>query len=604
MKHALVRESAYPSEASAEVTRARTSAILPIAHPVPEGRPATCTASEALVEVLCGLGVKYAFGLFGGAIAPFCKALSQSSIELLHFRHEAGAAFAAIEASLASGAPVVVFGTTGPGVTNMITGMVAARWEGAKVIFVSGSTPARQRGRWAFQEMSDHTGTIPGFGAGPVFHYAASIEDVAEIDVAASRLATGVARPSGFVAHLALALPMQTARVAAAPRKRLSSLPAQSCDASLITTCVELLTESPFAIWTGFGARDAATQVRALAERADAPVMSSPRGKGVMPEDHPLYLGVTGLGGHASVEAHMRAHRPSRVLVLGSRLGELTSFWSDELVPRDGFVHVDVDSEVFGAAYPRVETLGVTADIGTFLDALLEAWPEETTDSPFSPSLVEARPAPRRDAPRNGGPVRPSFLMSGIQKIVVERSDAVVMTEAGNAFVLGTHHLRFNDPHRYRVSTGFGSMGHVAAGVIGAALHRRGKAVAIVGDGTMLMLNEINTAVTYDASAVWVVLNDAQYGMISQGMQSIGWKPFETDFVRTDFVAIARAMGADGVRVECECDVEAALRAAMEAAGPFVVDVVVDPSERAPSGRRNESLQRQGIDDSGARGRS
>jgi acetolactate synthase I/II/III large subunit len=191
--------------------------------------------------------------------------------------------------------------------------------------------------------------------------------------------------------------------------------------------------------------------------------------------------------------------------------------------------------------------------------------------------------------------VRPSYLMQAIQREIVEQSDAIVLTEAGNSFSLGSHHLRFPESGRYRVSTGFGSMGQATAGVLGAALARDNKAFAIVGDGAMLMLNELNTAAKYNLAAVWIVLNDARYGMIEQGMESVGWTPFETDFPRADFVDIARAMGADGVRVEREDDVIAALQQGLAAQVPFVIDVIIDPTELAPAGQRNKSLAKQGL---------
>jgi acetolactate synthase-1/2/3 large subunit len=184
--------------------------------------------------------------------------------------------------------------------------------------------------------------------------------------------------------------------------------------------------------------------------------------------------------------------------------------------------------------------------------------------------------------------------MEAIQRVVVEGSDAVVMTEAGNSFAWGTHALQFREPGRYRVSTSFGSMGHAVAGVVGAALGRGGKAVAIAGDGAMLMNSEVSTAVQYRARAVWIVLNDARYGMIHQGMQVQGFEPVETLFPAADFVMIARGMGADGVRVEREEDLQAALETAMAAAGPFVVDVVIDPEEPAPFLQRIKSLIEQG----------
>jgi acetolactate synthase-1/2/3 large subunit len=549
------------------------------------------TVADTIVESLTELGVEHAFGIIGGAIAPFCKAISRSTIRLMHTRHETGAALAAMEASLATGKLTVVFVTTGPGLTNSHTGMLMARTEGAKVLFVTGCTSAAQRGRGAFQETGGVASALaPLFTNGALFHHAALIEDPSELDAFIARLASGIARPNGFIAHLGLPLAVQTARRSERTMPQLRSAPPPVCDAATVWRSAALLASEPFVIWAGFGARHAGPAVRVLAELTGARVMATPRAKGVVPENHPQYLGVTGHGGHAMVEETMKRDRPARALVLGSRLGEMVSFWSPHLVPREGLVHVDLDPDVFGAAYPNVPTFGVQAEIGAFVEALIAAWPSRSRSS--VPLAVQAEP--RLEA-RPGGPVRPSFLMQIVQCEIVEQSEAIVLAEAGNALALGNHYLRFSRPNRYRASTCFASMGHASAGVLGAALGHPGKAVAIVGDGALLMQNEINTAVSYGLGAVWIVLNDARYGMIAQGMQSIGWEPFATDFPRTDFVAIARAMGADGVRVDRECDVEAALRAALASPGPFVVDVIIDPSEPAPSSRRNQSLEAQGV---------
>ena len=572
----------------------RESMIAPLGS-APSSWPATVprvSVSEALVDALVGFGVEHAFGVFGGGIAPFCQAVSQSPIRLIHCRHEASAGFAAIESSLATGRPALVIATTGPGITNLHTAMVAARGEGAKVLFVSGSTVAAQRGRNAFQETGGAFSALsPLFVAGSTFHHAGVIEDPAELDSLLSRLASGFSRPHGFVAHLGLPLALQTAWRAPS-RACVTTSPPPVCDSLLVAECAELLAREDFVIWAGHGARHAAEEVRALAERTGARVMCTPRGKGILPERHPLYLGVTGLGGHAAVGEYLTQARPARVLVLGSRLGEMSSFWAPELVPARGFVHVDLDSEAFGTAYPEVPTLAVQAEIRSFLRDLLVALPARVANDAVRTEDPAPEPAltPRADAA-----VRPSYLMQVIQRTIVEGSSAIVMTEAGNSFSLGSHHLRFPDARRYRVSTGFGSMGQAAAGVLGAAMARGNKAFAIVGDGAMLMLNEINTAANYGIGAVWIVLNDARYGMIEQGMQSVGWQPFETDFPRTDFVAVARAMGGDGIRVDREAAVAEALEAGLSSLGPFVIDVIIDPTEVAPSVQRNKSLARQGL---------
>ena len=338
--------------------------------------------ADTVVEALTELGVEHAFGVIGGAIAPFCKALSRSTVRLMHARHESGAAFAAMEASFATGKLTVVFVTTGPGLTNCHTGMLMARTEGAKVLFVTGCTSAAQRGRGAFQETGGVASALaPLFTNGALFHHAALVEDPRELDAFIARLASGVTRPNGFVAHLGLPLAVQTARRSERMTPRLRSAPPPVCDAETVARSVELLASEPFVIWVGFGARHAGPAVRALAELTGARVMATPRAKGVMPENHPQYLGVTGHGGHRAVEEYLKRARPARALVLGSRLGEMVSFWSPELVPREGLVHVDLDPNAFGAAYPCVPTFGVQAEIAAFVDALIAAWPPHSRTS-------------------------------------------------------------------------------------------------------------------------------------------------------------------------------------------------------------------------------
>lgn len=559
-----------------------------------ESFPNNTNTSATVVRMLEGLGITYAFGVSGGAIAPVWATLQHSSIEVLHFRHEAGAVFAAIELYFASGRPAVVFATTGPGITNALTGLFAARWEGAKVIFLSPATSTAQRGRWAFQETSTYTMPSEIFSTSKsLFHYATTIESGDELPEIARRLAAGLAKPGGFVAHLSIPTTIQSSLIDISLPQIAAVQTLASATPQAIAECVQLLSEGPFAIWVGFGARGAAAEIHQFAERTGAAVMCSPRGKGIFPENHPQFVGVTGFGGHLSVLAYMQQHCPLRVLVLGTRLGELTSFWNPALVPERGFLHVDIDPEVPGVAYPSVETVSIQSDVGVFVKQLLEHFPKQHERSTTA-AVALPRPQSKVICPNTGSPVRPEMLMDEIQRVIVEGSDAVVMTEAGNSFAWGTHTLRFDKPGRYRVSTGFGSMGHAATGVLGAALARQGKAVALVGDGTMLMNSEVSTAVRYQIPAVWIVLNDARYNMCAQVMPLLGFEGMDTEIPQTDFVMLARGMGADGIRVETESEVQAALEKALASPVPFVVDVVIDPSKRAPVGTRAQSLIKQG----------
>ncbi|MEH2435690.1 MAG: scytonemin biosynthesis protein ScyA [Nostoc sp.] len=562
--------------------------------------PAALSVADAIAQMLVNLGVSYAFGVAGGAMASLWGALSNSSIDVLNFRHEAGAAFAATEAYFANNRPTVVFTTAGPGITNALTGLFAARGEGAKVILLSACTSAPQRGRWAIQETSTYTLPSGGiFTPGALFNYAITIESAAQLPQIFRKLALAMAQPGGFVAHLSIPTAVQASLVENISLPQLDVTPfPMTASKQAIAKCVELLSSGPFAIWVGFGARNAAEEILELAEKTGAAVMCSPRGKGIFPEDHPQFVGVTGLGGHASVLTYMEQQPPLRTLVLGTRLGEPTSFWSSALVPKEGFVHVDIDPEVPGVAYPHVETFPVQSDIKAFVEELLQQLP----DAPDS-TMPLPRPEPKaiEPAPEVDYPVRPEVLMAAIQKMIVENTDAIVMAECGNSFTWSTHLLQFSEANRYRVSTGVGAMGHAVTGVLGAALASNSKAVGIVGDGAMLMNNEISTAVKYKIPAIWIVLNDARYNMCHQGMKVLGLKGADATLPPTNFAMIARGMGAEALVVVRESEIEAALEKAIASNVPFLIDVVIDADRPAPSGGRNKGLAAQGVKSSSAK---
>ena len=558
-----------------------------------QGNP-QLTVAEAIVEMLANLGIECAFGVSGGGIAPLWVNLEQSELEVFHFRHEAGAAFSAVESYFATDKPVVVFTTTGPGITNALTGLLTARGEGAKVILLSAYSSSHQRGRHATQETSTYTLPTEGlFTPGSLFHYANILESSAELPEVSRRLALGMTRPGGFVAHLSVPIAIQTSLMKTVLPQTSFTQSVATAQEDTIYQCAELLSAGEFAIWLGFGARGAAEEILELAERTGAPVMCSPRAKGIFPETHPQFIGVTGFAGHDSVVAYMQQFRPLHTLVLGSRLSEPTSFWSPVMVPSRGFIHVDIDPEVPGVAYPSVETFAIHSEIKAFTQALLKYFPSPALNLTILPyPHVEIAAIP----PQPQGLVQPEILMEKVQKIIVEGSDAVVMAESGNSFAWAINRLQFTQPGRFRVCTGVGSMGHFVTGVVGAALGlgRNSKVVAIVGDGAMLMNSEISTAVKYQLPAVWIVLNDGRYNMCEQGNRAQNLLGADTKLPATDFTMIARGLGAKAINVTQESELEAALLQAMAATVPFVIDVLIDPNRPAPIGGRIKGLMTQG----------
>jgi len=534
-----------------------------------------------------------AFGVPGGPIAPLVDALSHSALRVIWTRHESGAVFCATEASLALDLPQVAFVTTGPGLYNALNGISAAQWEGAHVVLLSGTTSAHHCGRLAAQETSPMTMIQSGiYTSGPLFDYAVELRSAAQLPHVAARLMEGFQRPQGFVAHVALPVSIQTASAHSRFEPMKGEWSGPGVDAAVIDECALRLCRAPFVLWAGFGARHAAAEIRQFVEKSGCLVLCSPHAKGLFPESDPHYLGMTGLGGYASFDRAFAQGAPRTILVLGSRLAESTSYWDAQLRPSEGFIHVDLDRNVFGMAYPDVPTWGIVADVRRFLRALLHRWP--STATPWR-NDGHGCPPPERLDPEKGRSIRPEVLMQSIGAVCVDAFDAIVMAEAGNSFAWCSHCLRFQKPNRFRMSPHYGSMGHFAAGVVGASMARNAKAVAVVGDGAMLMLNEITTAVANRANAVWIVLNDGQYGSVRHGMRALGYDALETSLPAVDFAAFAKAQGAYGRRVDDETECSAALLEVMRVEGPAVLDVVIDATRPAPHLERIRALQGQGV---------
>jgi len=550
------------------------------------------TFAVAFAEALEELGVRHAFGVSGGAISFFWSALGGTGIKVTHFRHESGAAFAACEASIASDRPAVVFVTSGPGLTNVLTGVYAARHEPARVIVVSASTESIMYGRRPIQETGPRTLPWNGiFTAGPLFDFATVVSSPDVLGEVVGMLADGLAARPRFLAHVSLTLPVQRGAATPVPPPARTGVRHGAAEAGeAAAAAYELLHDQPWVLWVGAGTRHLADPVRRLARAAGVPVMATPRGKGVIAEDDPAYLGVTGFAGHPPVLTYLDSHRPRYTLVLGTALGDTSSGYHPGYAPGIAFVHVDLDPSVHGQAYPAVKTVPVVADTGAFCTRLVELF-EAGQPAPVlaAPGI---RPFPDAAPHGRGDRIQPGELMDAVQAVFVD-SGQLVMAETGNPLAWAINRLRFSDPKQWRGPSGLvGSMGHFSTGVVGAALATSRTAVALVGDGSMLMLNEVSTAVATGAPAIWVVLNDSCYNMCAQGTQVLGLTNVDCSLPETDFAAYARSLGATGILVRRAGDLSGSLAAALRATGPVVVDVRIDPRADAPTAGRNAGLLR------------
>jgi acetolactate synthase-1/2/3 large subunit len=551
--------------------------------------PLDRTVASVVAGTLAELGVRHAFGVSGGGIGPTWRALiDEPGIRTLHFRHEAGAAFAAVEASLELDGPVAVFCTTGPGLTNSLTGLAAARSEGAKVVLLSPRTSPSQRGRGAVQETPMPSADL--FSPGWLFDDVFALESDEELPGVAARLRNGFAGAGAYVAHLSVPISLQGYRTRHIPERSEGFRMTQpEAGSATIDEVAGLMVRYRFAVWVGHGARHAARQVRALVDMTGAPVLATPRGKGVVAENHPQFVMVTGLGGHPEMVGELLDYDPEFTLVLGSRLGEPSSGWDQRLVPAGGFVHVDINPAVPGTVFDA-PVLAVHAEVGTFVDSLIA----RAASIPHRPFRSGGRPACRalagRPAVLGEEGVSPQSLMNRVQRSVVD-AGVPVLVEPGSAMAWASNLLVMRNPGQLRIVGGFGSMGQMACGVLGTAVAGRRPALCLTGDGSLLMNNEISTAVEYGIPAIWVVLNNGRYQMCEQGMR-FGADERHARFPACDFAAIARAMGAGSATVGNENDLEGALQQALSHGGPFLVDVKVDPDAPAPFASRFETLSR------------
>jgi len=342
-------------------------------------------------------------------------------------------------------------------------------------------------------------------------------------------------------------------------------------------------------ILAGYGVSrsNAHEELMQFARELGAPVATSPKGKGVFPENHPLSLGVLGFGGQGQIEELLASGAADVLVIVGSSMNEfVTNAWTLQVHPRTVCIQIDLDAEAIGKNY-RVD-VAVVGDARTTLLELTnglrasrhapdgEGW--HRSEAP------ELRPvaAPLAD---EAGPLRAQAVMHELRAAMDD--DAMLFVDNGNSILWGTHYFEARKPDTYFIDLGLSCMGSAVAGVVGAALAAPGRrAVALVGDGAFAMTGwEVHTAVEERLPVVWVVLNNGGHGMVHHGDKLMKGKDLGVALYRTplDCAAMAAGMGARGMRARSVPEFRRALKEAIEHPGPVVIDAVVDPNEAPPT---------------------
>lgn len=535
------------------------------------------TISDALLDILARAGVRDMFGIPGDAINSVVEAVrKQDTIRFIQVRHEETGAFAAAAQAKLTGRLAVCLGTAGPGAIHLLNGLYDAKLDHAPVLAITGQVPTPRLGSDYHQEVDLYT----LFKDVAVFNQVVvNPEQMPNLAVHACQAAIS----QRGVAHLSLPVDVAGARYSAR-----DSHPVFSGQA-LIVPCAtdldraaDLLNASErVVILAGIGATDARDQLVRLAERLQAPVIKTLRGKEILPDDHPLSLGGLGLlGTRPAVDAIAAC---DALLMVG------TDFPYHDFYPDDvPAIQIDVEPDRLGKRYP-VE-VGLRGHAHLTLEALLGRV-DAKDDASFLEACRESMEAWRsrmnEQETSADAPIRPQVVARAIGELAAD--DAIFVCDTGAVTVWGARHLRMRASQRFVLSSSLASMAFGLPGAIGAQLaYPDRQVVALVGDGGFMMLvGDLVTAVKYELPLTIVIFNNHKLGLIQMEQEVQGYPEYQTGLLNPDFSALARACGARGISVSEPDELEAALRDALHTDGPTVVDVAVNPEERTMPPRIN-----------------
>ncbi len=539
---------------------------------VPAEPPHEETVSDVLVRTMVNWGINTVFGMVGHSNLGFADALRRAEkrgdLRYIGIRHEGAAAFAASAYGKLTGRPAACFGIAGPGSTNLLTGLYDAKVDRSPVLALSGQVPSKVLGRGAFQDLR-----LEGAFA-DVAAYSRVVlngSDPAEL----MSLACKTAIVERDVGHLILPDEVQVLPCPTKPTGPDGRLADQTVPppAAALAAAQELISGAVRPVFVvGHGARGAMDDIVSLAERLNAPVLTTFKAKGAISDHHPLGAGVLGRSGTPVASWFM--NESDLMVVFGASFSNHTG-----IADYKPLIQVDRDPMALGRFHPV--TVPVLADVATAARTLLAGIdPAHTTVDQRSELAGRWRiwreEKDRRVADDRGNGLPAAALFAAMTRQV--DPDAVICVDVGNnTYSFGRY---FETTRQAVLMSGYlGSIGFALPAALGAwAAAPERQIVSISGDGGLgQYLAELTTAVKYNMDLTHVVLNNGQLGKISKEQRDAHFDVWQTSLVNPDFAAYAELCGARGWRVESAADLDGALRGALDYAGPALVEVIQDP---------------------------
>ncbi len=531
------------------------------------------SGADIIVKTLIEQGCDVVFGYPGGQIINVYDSLYKYQDEITHIltAHEQGATHAADGYARTTGKAGVVISTSGPGATNLVTGIATAYLDSVPLVAICGNVPTTQIGTDSFQEI-DITGiTLPITKHN---YFVGDVEDLADTIREAFKLAV-----SGRPGPVLVDIPkdVQMAMCEYAPKNVEEPEEKKAAKDIRIEEAAECINASkrPY-IYFGGGliTAEAQEEMLALADKIDAPIGCSLMGLSGIPTDTERFLGMQGMHGHYA--SSMAMHHADCIISLGVRFNDRVTGNREKFATTAKIVHIDVDGSELSKTVNSAH--GLRGDVKLTLQKLLSLIKEDV--KPMWQNEIKEFKAEEVKNSDTRDSLTPKNAIQTLNKFLGENT--AVATDVGQHQMWAAQNLSFKKSRRFASSGGLGTMGFGMGAAIGAAFGTGERTVLVTGDGSFGMcLNELATAVTYNIPIVILLMNNGVLGMVRQWQTLFFDKHYSNTVLdrKTDFVQLTKAFGADGERVASVAELEKALENAFNCSGPYVIDCAVDKDE-------------------------
>ena len=537
--------------------------------------------AKALMKALEKEGVKEVFGLPGGANLPMYDELFKSNIRHILVRHEQSAAHMADGFGRVSRKPGVCFATSGPGATNVLTGIATAQADSAPMVAVTGQVPVAMIGRDAFQE-SDIIGM-----ANPVVKYAFQPRDAKEIPEVVRKgfYIAETGRPGPVLLDIPKDVQTNEASMTFPDEFKIRGYhPWTDPDIIHIEKAIEMLLHSDKPIILAGGGTiisSAFAELQAIAEMMMIPEVTTFKGKGAFPENHPLSLGPIGMHGHA--EANKLMTEADCVLAIGTRFSDRSVGTFEEFEKRLKIIHMDVDpAEIGKNQTTQVAVVGdVRASLRIMVKLLMKRAIKKDDQSPWFKHVQEVKQYWRENLKIHPGEMSAAKILRKLREVLPHES--IITTEVGQHQMWASLFYNVIQPGTFFSSTGLGTMGWGFPAAIGAKVAKPDVPVVdIAGDGSFNMTeNSLATSVLEDIPVIVFLVNNFTLGMVAQWQRTF----YDRRMIGVDqkhcpdYVKLAESYGAQGIRAQSLDELEQAIKAGLKSDVATVIDIPIDPEE-------------------------